>query len=482
LDDNYFLSKEFSVILKKYEDARKAGDSVYLEADDLTDIADYYNMHGQVDKALEAVDYALQLFPHAASPLAFKSRAALFLDNDPEKARRFIDEIADKSDEEYIYAKAEILLYEEKPEEANDFLEEYYEKAEDAEDFVLDVAKLFVDYNYFEYTEHWLERSTERQDPDYLELKARLYLNDDQLEESEKIINHLLDLNPYCTTYWNLLSIVQYKNHDMRKSIESCDFSLAINPNDFDALQNKANCQYMLGNFQEALDNFKKALAIQPNNVSTEINIASTLSNMNRAQEAYQHLLHAYQVCKPTEANYPELLTQLTYISAFLNHFDVTTVCLHKLENLPGYNKWYVDILRGYLFLMQEQPQKARAVFFNVIQQAPSSFDLYLKIANCCYDAGYVDMGYYILSQQIKKFTPQEAASGYALLALCAYELGMKKEFLENLKMSAQVSERETWLMLHDKFPENMAPSEYYEYAKSHQLPKAPETNKEASH
>jgi hypothetical protein len=38
----YFDSKEFQQILKQYEESIQQGSSIYMDADDLADIADYY--------------------------------------------------------------------------------------------------------------------------------------------------------------------------------------------------------------------------------------------------------------------------------------------------------------------------------------------------------------------------------------------------------------------------------------------------------
>ena len=47
MHENYYQSKEFEELLNKYEVAMQHGDSVYFEPDELTDIAEYYHVHGQ---------------------------------------------------------------------------------------------------------------------------------------------------------------------------------------------------------------------------------------------------------------------------------------------------------------------------------------------------------------------------------------------------------------------------------------------------
>ena len=46
-DEEYFASDEFQELLNSYETSEASGDTMFLDADDLVDIADYYNMQGR---------------------------------------------------------------------------------------------------------------------------------------------------------------------------------------------------------------------------------------------------------------------------------------------------------------------------------------------------------------------------------------------------------------------------------------------------
>lgn len=79
--DEYFDSKEFRDILTSYEESVRSGLPIFMDADDLTDIADYYNYTGDTDRANEVIDFALNMNPGATTPLVFKARAALENEN-----------------------------------------------------------------------------------------------------------------------------------------------------------------------------------------------------------------------------------------------------------------------------------------------------------------------------------------------------------------------------------------------------------------
>ena len=73
----YFESEDFREILNKYEASVKSGHLIYMDADDLADIADYYQYNGHPDMADDAIDLALEYNPEAVGPLLYKAREAL---------------------------------------------------------------------------------------------------------------------------------------------------------------------------------------------------------------------------------------------------------------------------------------------------------------------------------------------------------------------------------------------------------------------
>ena len=108
--DNYYRSDKFKRILHEYEEYVKSGIVSFLNSEELTDVAEYYHLKGDVEKAYQAANYALDIFPGSTSPLAFLSRLALLVENDLQKAEELADEIVEKTDFEFIYLKAEILI------------------------------------------------------------------------------------------------------------------------------------------------------------------------------------------------------------------------------------------------------------------------------------------------------------------------------------------------------------------------------------
>ena len=73
-DREYFESKGFQEILKQYEESAKSGYAIYMDGDDLADIADYYQLQGRTEEADAVINLALAYNPEAVGPLLTRHR------------------------------------------------------------------------------------------------------------------------------------------------------------------------------------------------------------------------------------------------------------------------------------------------------------------------------------------------------------------------------------------------------------------------
>ena len=149
MNDEYFDSEEFREMLAEYEDAMNMGMPVFMDADELSEIADYYQTQERYDEADAAIELALSLSPGAVVPLTYKIHEALWR-GDTQEAREYLEQITETDEPDYVYDKAEILLAEERVEEADRYLRDELKKvpSEEYQDYVVDVANIYADYDY----------------------------------------------------------------------------------------------------------------------------------------------------------------------------------------------------------------------------------------------------------------------------------------------------------------------------------------------
>ena len=463
----FFESKEFKENLTKFEEARQNGGSVYLDSDQLTDIAEYYHWMGHSDEAVEVADYALSIFPGATSPLVLKSRIALLVDNDSEKAKALAEQIIDKYDLDYYYIKAEILIVVNKAKEADLYLETCADQVEDEDydDYLLDVATLFTDYEQTTYARKWLERSVETDLPDYREQQGRILYFEKEYEESIRIFESLADESPYNAFYWDMLACNQLALGRLSDTITSSEFAIAINPNDESALLYKGQALMRQKCYEDAIPYFERHWRIRPCNIDGPLNMALCYINLGNYKEGDAYLQAAEQ---SAERHCPERLWEIYQEEAFaysqFNNLSLALSYIDKMEALKDNDPDEAMVLRGHVYLEHFRPAQANECFKKAIDHSNYSSNIMMRVAVSLYDNDYIKSAF----DMLKGFTPADLASlpqTYAYLAICAHDLGHYEEYLDYLRTAVEKSPTAASTVLSPLFPHEMEPSDYYNYA-----------------
>jgi len=470
LADNHNMDNHFDDILKRYEAARKTGSSIYLEPDDLTDIAEYYHLHGKLDEALEAIDIAINMFPGATQPLAFRARVAILVNKDAQEAMQWADQIADKTDLDYYYIVAEIMIADQRIDEAVQYLKDKETEIDedDLEDFYLDVGTLFADYSYSDIVEEWLAKSHETQDSQYRELLGRVALAKGDFDVCLRIFNQLIDEDPYNTDYWNTLASAQFLQGNMAATIESCDYALAIDTTNADALINKANALSSLGNCEEAIKCYQSFHRLQPYNETADMCIASVLTTQNRFQEALFHLRQAERLAPKDSPSKIEIIRQQCILNAQLGKHAEALADIRKMDGIPGHNTAENNVLRGYLYLLNNQPVNANAWFTRAMEISGNDIRIKTLVAYSTYECGYTQFAHDLFREIMDNNLGKDSPEGWAFLALCDVDLGLRQEFLSDLHQAVLQGPAKSRPLLVDIFPEGLPFENYEKYAKEH--------------
>lgn len=480
--DKYYDSRHFQKILQIYENFRNGNSNGYLDPEELTDVAEYYNSKGCQDEAMEAAGIALHIFPGATAPLAFMARAAILTEGDRHKADKLAEQIIDKSDIEYIYTKAEIMIADSNPEEADLYLQSYMEKTgkempeDDRQDFILDVASIFSDYEQYDLCGKWLRLSSLTDTDTYKELRGKTLMGKGRFEECEKLFNELIDNNPYACEYWNHLAYSQFMRNDFLGSITSSEYSIAINPDDEEAIINKANGLFSLGNYEEALEYYHKYTKLNPRDETGEMFQGMALSYLERTQEAITHLETAAETAlrnyhaggrhagtsnanDTTIKNLIQIYQELAFLESRLGHCHKAMNYLDDMEE-QGSDPNMTNVMRGYIQLEHGNTKDAQSFFIKAIHNSHGNQEIMLHTAIAVYDNGYVKTAYRLFHMFIDS-TPLDWTDGFSYLARCCFDLGKKEEFDSVLRIAVNVNPSEARYILSDLYPEGTLPEEY---------------------
>lgn len=468
IQDKFYESPEFKEKFQLYENAQASGTSVYLEPDDLTDIAEYYHILGNIDACKNTVEYAIKMFPGATMPLVFRSRVALLMEHDVARAEEYAEMIDDKADLEYLYLKAEIMIVDDRAEEAETFLRDAYEELDDDEDkadFLIDVANLYADYELMEYAQQWLSLSEEYDSTDYKELQGRIAMGLGDYEESNRIYNELIDRNPYSFTYWNQLASSQLLHNEIMESIQSSEFALAINPDDEDATLNKANGLFNLGNFEEACKYYERFTKISPNSEVGEMFLGISLINLNRTEEGVEHLKKAESLADAFSEYLHDIYVELAYSLTALGKHEDAMEYIEKISQLDDCDPYETDVLKGNVHLQKGETAEAMKCFQHAVTASNGSPRVILRIGICIYDNGYYSLAYDVFHLLLDDAS-DEWKDGWSYLALCCMLLSRKDEFVYAVRKACQQNPVEAKMVLGEIFPENLSPDDYVNYLK----------------
>ncbi len=310
--------KELQELSEQYEAAKAENKPFYLDADDLADLADWYAMHGKSGQATEVVEYGLSIHPNSTSLLV--EQAYLFMDaQERDKAKQIIDLISEDYSPEVKVLKANILLGEDKIEEAERLLD----TIEDKEDLanIVDVAYMYLDMGYPDKALPWLEEGFGRYDNDeaFLAVTADCYHAQGLNREAETFYNKLIDKNPYSAPYWFGLAQCYFDQQQFDKAIEACDYAVVADEEFAEAYIMKGHAFYQLGNDESAVENYtlaEKYKALDSNFLQMFIGL-NEISKENW-EEGYQHIEQVIQ-----SKNTDSLILPSLYAHAAL--------CLYKL-------------------------------------------------------------------------------------------------------------------------------------------------------
>lgn len=461
--DKYFDSKSFHDLLSSYEKSVREGQPIFLDVDDLADIADYYSLIGEKSNASAVIDFARNMYPGSAPPLVFQAREAL-ADEDFEKAEELAEEIIDKDDPDYKYLKAEILIAQNETEEADNYLREYFRTVEpdEYEDFVLDVANIYVDYGVNDKAYEWMMRTGNCKRDEYKELMARVLFGLGEFDRSAKIFDELIDKDPYSKRYWNALASAQFMNEDFDEAVASSEYAIAIDPEDTDGLLAKANSLYRLNRYEDALTYYERYSRLMPEDEVGLLSSGTCLVNLSRYEEAIEKLENALDVA-PEDSQYKvQIYQEMAFAYSSMKKPKKALDCIDKADRYDC-DHTDMDVLRGHILLENGMLEEADKAFQKAIITSDSAPNILLRIMVSLYDNKYVETSYNMF-KRFFEITDEDFDEGYSYMALCCWDLKRTEEFLHYLKIAVERNPKEVRSVLGHIFPKEMKVEDYYNY------------------
>ncbi|MCH5174630.1 MAG: hypothetical protein J1F40_01945 [Prevotellaceae bacterium] len=517
---DYFQTDEFNELLNFYERRKKKQKSIYLDADEFSDIADYYLNNDLPALAMEAADEGLAIHPNSDVLLTMKSAICIYQSHF-EEAKSILDGM-DEDDPEVLYQLAQLqYAYHFDIPKAEKMWQRWLQmengidgddteyKRENYIHIISTIAVLHEPQDVLEEGK-WKEivDTLRRWIREYIDTFQPLGKSDhdiqlvdicrenDQVDFMCEALTQVLEERPYLPKGWSTLALGHYLRQETEQALEACAFALAINPNDTDAMLTKAYTLYEMGDKQGAKAVFRECLA--------------------KGGDTVQILPHAEMLFSDGERE--EALSQLTWISRYLeikkkklekrreraaktsaeefknvdNEYNAFMAqykkTMYDMGGIYYRNGCYKRSVRTYVSLTTCEGEKTSENFFllglswlalNKIVPARASFSIALSNSNDRvktgldiamtfimnnYDELALSMLDYVDSVAEKQNSPyaEDIAAAKSLIYL---KMGDTEQFLTFFKIACE----DTPLLVHhvygSYFPTDLPIDEWYDYA-----------------
>ena len=467
-DLSYFQEEEFKRNLSLYEQMLQSGQSVYLEADELTDIAEYYLVKNESEKAMACINYALSLHPGSVDPLIFLARQKMF-EGDIQGAKNIRNSISDTNDREVIFLDAELMLREGKEEEAEAFMTQ--KSKEEEEDLAL-IRRVFrheipaVEECLNElYTAEWEEHVRTES---LKKLKADILIAENHPEEAAALLNHLLDINPYNINAWHSLGEAYFLLEDYSKVLETTDFAMAIDEQDSQALLMKANSQLQLQNFEEAHSLFLKYIEKHNPNEVPYIFDGVCLMAMENYNEALGRLLKAEELSQGYSPEQQHIYANLSEVYSKMHQPQKAFEYIEKIKEInPDYE---TDLHKGHVLMQNGRVAEAFGYYHSFIQSHKDPMEARILVGmSLLHNKAYDDAReYFLFVMEHDNKGHENYPKVYACLAYCALMQNRYQEFLDNLKIACEKAPEDLEYSIGQYIPEEVEPKDFYHYVITH--------------
>lgn len=409
--------QELNELIASYETAKAENRQLYLDGDQLADIADKYATDRRFDEAQEVISYGLELHPGHTDLLI--EQVYLYLDTmQLQKAIAVVGSIAEDYDPEVKLLKAEILLNEGKLDEAETLLNSIEE--EKSLETIIDVAYLYMDMGYPEKALPWLTLGLEeyKENEEFLAAMADCYRSGERNTKAISFYNKLIDKNPYNPSYWTGLAKCHFSQQEFDKAVEACDFALAADDKFGEAHIIRAHSLFHLENETEAIQEYQLALqskSLPPDFAHMFIGLA--YANQEKWELAYRSYEQAMKIIG--DDNSPILSdiysNEIFCLSKLGRYEEAHQLCEKAKKQLPESVEIYLQ--EGRLYLEEDKFEEAKQCWAVALQYAPEAETL-VQIGNYSLDYGMVENAR-LCFEEAKKQDPDYPGINGRLASIC---------------------------------------------------------------
>lgn len=383
--------EELRELLRQYDNLRNGQTHSFFDEEAFEKIIDYFDEKEDLQKALEAVEMAVEQYPYSSVLMVKNADIHLSLRH-YEDALRILEkaELFDSRDINLYILKTDVLLALDRQERAVELLEKALDSFEGEEklELLFELADVYDDYEEFDKVFDCLKLILE-QDPNNEEALYKICFWTDftgRNEESIRLHQKLIDEYPYNELAWFNLAAAFQGLKLFEKSIDAYQYAITIDEKFDYAYRNMGDAYIRLRKYKEAIEVLEKVLELsKPEDVIYEAigHCYDRLRNYAQARFYYRKASHM-------NADDSKLFYKIacTYYNegqweAAIKQLD-NALKIHRLQ--PEFN-----ILMGECKMQTGNYKEAIQYFSNVVRSRPKNSAGWEALIRCLYKADILE-------------------------------------------------------------------------------------------
>jgi len=280
------------VTVSKFESMLKTNSVFFFDSNEFENIIHYYLESGKIALAKKAIKLGLSQHPASLNLKLFQVEILIF-ENKLNEADRFLTplfEIEPNNEELYIQ-KANIYSKKDQHEKAIDVFKSAIKISDDCADLYSLIGMEYLFLDQFQEAKENFIKCIELDVEDYSALYNIIYCFDflDDTNGAIEYLNSYLDKNPYCEVAWHQLGKQYTESKELIKAITAFDFAIISDDTFIGAYLEKAKVLEKLKRFEEAIENYKITIAIEDSNPYALIKIGYCFERLGNEELALQH-------------------------------------------------------------------------------------------------------------------------------------------------------------------------------------------------
>ena len=265
--------------------------------------------------------------------------------------------------------------------------------------------------------------------------KVIFYLNNNKLNEAQRLLNQILEKNAADFNALQFLAIVYAKKREFKTAIEYFNKALKIHPNSASTYHNRGNTFREIGEFDQAIVDIKKALKIKE-----ESSFYNTLGCIYFETNNIEDAKINFNTSIKLNNKNSEAITNLAKIFFYNQDLDkAESLLLKSLSLNKSDQKIYNDI--ALIYLLKKEFKKAENILNIGINLFPNDYLINLTSGNLYSSESFEKFNFKIAHNFYQKaiFLNKDDPLTYRNLGLLFKIIGDHKNAIVNFKKSIQL-------------------------------------------